>query len=117
MSQATQLQLDGRVIVQRCVVARDFISRFLGLMGRKAIATDEAVLFPKCNSIHTFFMRFPIDVVFLSAEGQVVEVIEAMKSWRLLLPRRGVRHTLELAAGNSKALGIAPGRTLVWTER
>lgn len=111
------LKSNGRVIVPKLWVADKFFPRFMGLMGKKGLGKEEAVLFPKCNSIHTFFMRFPIDVVFLSAEGQVVEVIEAMKSWRLLLPRRGVRHTLELAAGNSKALGIAPGRTLVWTER
>src|SRR4051812_38799906 len=96
--QTTALINQDRVIIPKCRVARDFLSRFLGLMGRKRIATDEALLFPRCNSIHTFFMRFPIDIVFVGADGTVVDVVEGLRPWRLLMPRAKAKHTVEIAA-------------------
>ena len=107
-----ELKKGERVLIARCALATGFFSRFLGLMGKRGISPEEAICFPKCNSIHTFFMRFPIDILFLSKEGEVIEVVEALGPWRLLLPRRGVAHTLELAAHLSKALGIVCGDRL-----
>lgn len=98
--------------MDRCGVARSFFARFMGLMGRKSMAQDEGLLFPKCNSIHTFFMRFPIDVVFLDGQGRVVSIAEAVRPWRMLLPRWSARHCLELGAHRAKALGIEVGMHL-----
>ncbi len=106
------LKISGKVIVHRCYVAKDFFSRFMGLMGRREMPKDEALVFPKCNSIHTFFMRIPIDVVFVSAEGSVIEVKEALAPWRLCLPRGKVRHTVELAAHRARELNIHIGDRL-----
>lgn len=106
------LKLADRELAVKCRVARDFFSRLMGLMGRKTIPADEALLFPKCNSIHTFFMRFPIDVIFVSKDGTVVDVIEAMAPWRMLLPRQGAKHTIEMAGGRSRELGIEKGARL-----
>lgn len=107
-----QLKTTGKILVERCFVARSFFARFLGLMGRESIPADEAVLFPKCNSIHTFFMRFAIDVVVVSASGEVIKVIVAMKPWRMMLPVRGARDIVELAAHRANELGIRVGTRL-----
>lgn len=104
--------MQDRVLVPNCKIAGDFFSRFFGLMGRRAIGADEAILFPKCDSIHTFFMRFAIDVVMVDREGRVIGVKEAMAPWRLLLPRRGIRHIIELGAHRSRELGITTGTML-----
>jgi uncharacterized membrane protein (UPF0127 family) len=84
----------------------------MGLMGRKSLPANEAILFPACNSIHTLFMRFPIDVVSLDAKGKVVKVREAMGPWRVTFPSRAVKHTLELRAFQSRKLGIHVGAVL-----
>ena len=88
------LKTGNKVIVPNCFKAKSFVSRFMGLMGRKQIDPNEAVLFPKCNSIHTFFMRFPIDVIMISDEGVIIEIKETTP-WRMLLPRKGVKHVIE----------------------
>lgn len=107
-----ELKKQERVLIPKVKVARNFFVRFLGLMGRTEVPKDEAVLFPKCNSIHTFFMRMCIDVVFISNTGQVVEIKKALKPWRLLSPKKGVAHTLELGANGASELGILVGDQL-----
>lgn len=109
---SAELKIGERVIVAKCYVAEDFFSRFKGLMGRKDLAKTEAVMFPKCNSIHTFFMRIPIDVLLVSDQGDVVEVMESLAPWRMLMPRRGVKHVVELRSSLSKELGIKAGSRL-----
>ena len=109
---AEKLKSADSVLIEKCFVAKRFFSRFMGLMGRATLPEDEAILFPRCNSVHTFFMRFPIDVVFVAKDGLVVEVVEAMAPWRLCSPRWAAKHTLELSAGRAAALGIRPGSRL-----
>lgn len=108
----SQLIKNSQVLIPNVKVATSFFSRFLGLMGKKSIAEDQAVCFPRCDSIHTFFMRFPIDVILVGKEGEVVEVVEAMKPWRLMLPRKKVKHVIEMQAHLSKKLGIQPGEKI-----
>ncbi len=104
-----ELKSNGRVIASKCYFASSFFSRFMGLMGRKSLPAEEGILFPKCNSIHTFFMRMPIDVLFVSDDGKVVEVMEGLAPWRMLLPRKGVKHVVELKNSRVKELGLKAG--------
>lgn len=66
------------------MVARTFAERAKGLIGTKDLAADEGMLIEKCNAIHTFFMSFPIDAVFLDASDRVVKVVRGIKPWRPL---------------------------------
>ena len=91
----------------RCRTADGFVSRFLGLMGRRALPGGEGLLLVPGGSIHTLFMRFPIDVVFVAADGAVLRVAPAVRPWRLARAPRGTRLTLELDAGSAAASGIA----------
>jgi uncharacterized protein len=85
-------------------VAASFATRFLGLMGRAAMDPDEGLLF-RTSSVHTSFMRFPIDVVFLDDELEVLKIVPSLKAWRLSA-RKGARWTLELPAGTCEARGL-----------
>lgn len=76
------LQLNDQIVAQKITVAQSFTKKFMGLMGRRAIH-DEAYIFPGTNAIHTFFMRIPIDVLYLNRQGKVVKVVTRMKPWRL----------------------------------
>ena len=103
------IKMNGKLLLAKGSVADSFFPRLLGLMGRKTIANDEALIFPRCNSIHTFFMRFAIDVVMVDAKGEVVEVAQAMLPWRMQLPRWRAKHVVEMLAGRAHELGIVPG--------
>jgi uncharacterized protein len=79
-----------------------------GLLGRSGLERGEGLLLKPCGSVHTLFMRFPIDVVFLDRELSVLAVREAVPPWRTARAR-GAKVTLELAAGEATRLGIEPG--------
>jgi uncharacterized membrane protein (UPF0127 family) len=82
--------------------------RMKGLLGRKSRPPNEGILIRPAPSIHTFFMRFPIDVVFLSRDGEVLKIAEHVSPWRA----RSCRHSyavLELAAGEAGRRGLAVG--------
>lgn len=102
---------DGRVVCERCAVADRPLTRLRGLLGRQALQLDEGILLRPTPSIHTWFMRFPIDAVFLSAELEVLAVRHQMPAWRLAASR-GARAVLELAAGEAGRRGLEPGSRL-----
>jgi uncharacterized membrane protein (UPF0127 family) len=108
----TLRQGDGTVACDRCAVANRPWTRMRGLLGRSGLPEGEGMLFPRTGSVHTMFMRFPIDVVFLDAEMCVLSVREAVPAWRTV-KQRGAKATLELTAGEAGRVGIAPGDRLV----
>ena len=112
----TLLASDGTVVCERCVVADNFLTRLRGLLGRRELPRDEGLLINPTSSIHTWFMRFPIDVVFLDRDLGVVGVAADVRPWRLRW-RRGARQVLELAAGEAAARGIEAGDRLTLAER
>src|SRR5207253_2310168 len=73
----------GAVLAERAEVAERAWARIKGLLGREALGAGEALVIRPCTSIHTFFMRFPIDVLFLDAGGSVLRAIGAMRPFRL----------------------------------
>ena len=66
----------------RARVARTFCERARGLIGTRHLAPDEGMLILKCNAIHTFFMRFPIDATFFDRHDRVVKVVRNIRPWR-----------------------------------
>ena len=103
----------GATLASRCRVADSYFPRLIGLMGAKTLEAGEGLLILPCNSIHTHFMRFPIDVVYVSRENIVVALEEAMAPWRFGRIRRGSRYVVELPAGTIAATGTEVGDTLV----
>jgi hypothetical protein len=95
--------------------ARSAWERLRGLLGRRPLAGDEALLLERCASVHTFGMGYPIDLAFLDREGRVLRIVAAVKPRRVAL-RPGARATLEMAAGAAAALGLRPGDRLEWRE-
>ncbi|MHB8171474.1 MAG: DUF192 domain-containing protein [Thermincolia bacterium] len=69
-------------LAQRVIIADGFLSRLVGLLNRKKLAPGEGLLIKPCQAIHTCFMRFAIDVVFLDRDGWVVGIVEEIKPFR-----------------------------------
>lgn len=101
----------GAAVCERCELAERPWARLRGLLGRGGLRPGDGMLLRPSNSVHTFFMRFPIDAVFLDAELRVLAVRRRLRPWRLA-GRRGARAVLELAAGEVERRGIAPGEQL-----
>jgi uncharacterized protein len=99
-------------VVCRCVIAERFHERLVGLLGRRFLPPGEGILIRPASSVHTFFMRFPIDVVFLDKRGVVIGIRNNVPPWRAAFARRA-RSVLELAAGESARAGIQVGDELV----
>lgn len=92
-------------------VARSFLQRARGLLLRRPLAADEALLIPGCAAVHTFGMRYTIDVVFVDPVGRVLRVVPRVSPWRIAL-QPGAAGVLELAAGRAAALGFGAGARL-----
>lgn len=69
----------GEVILEDLQTADTFFARFRGLMGRPSIPKNSGLMIKPCNSVHCFFMKFPIDVIFLDKEDRVVHIAGNMK--------------------------------------
>ena len=102
-------------MAERVQLASDPWSRFWGLMGRRELAANSGILITPCGSIHMFFMRFAIDVVFIDRENVVVKVVHGIKPWRAAMGGGG-KKALELPAGAAGAASIEPGDLLEFPE-
>jgi uncharacterized membrane protein (UPF0127 family) len=109
--QGTLRNENGDVVCDRCTLAHNTYTRMVGLLGHTGLAQGEGLLLQPAGSIHTFFMRFPIDAVFLDRERRVVRIAASVKPWRAALARRS-REVLELAAGEAARVGLQPGNVL-----
>jgi uncharacterized membrane protein (UPF0127 family) len=104
---------DGGVVVcERCELADGTLSRMRGLLGREALEPGTGMLLSREPSVHTFFMRFPIDVVFLDKAKTIVKIVHDLRPWRAAGARKAVA-ALELPAGAAASAGLRTGMTLV----
>ena len=106
---------DGVIVCDRCHIAQRPWSRMRGLLGRRCLDESEGILLRPAASVHTWFMRFPIDVVFLDRDLSVLRVVSGLRPWRAV-GRRGSAAVLELAAGASDAHGLRVGDRLDWVR-
>lgn len=99
------------VVCERGLIADQPIHRMRGLMGRRLLPAGDGLLLTPAPSIHTGFMRFPIDVIFLDRELQVLKLVEQLRPWRVAAAR-GARSVLELAPGEVVRRGVEVGDIL-----
>lgn len=100
------------LLAVRAARADTFFSRLKGLMGVTEFPLGEGLLIEPCTSIHTFFMKLPIDVLFLDPDLQVVDVGHSVQPWRMSKVYFSARSVLELPAGTAHASQTQPGDRL-----
>lgn len=105
------------VLGDRIVLARTPLARLRGLLGRAGLGAGEGLLLRPCNGVHTWGMRFSIDVVFLDAEGTVIRIEPGMSPRRMVPWVRRAKQALELPAGSATAVGLSLGMRLDVEER
>jgi uncharacterized membrane protein (UPF0127 family) len=112
----TFINSSGMTIAKQASVAATFGARCKGLLDRGALPWDEGLLLSPGGSIHTFGMRFPIDVLFLDRHMRVLRCAPHVLPWRLALAPSGTRYVLELADGRIAAVYLKVGMRLLWSD-
>ncbi|MCF7907415.1 MAG: DUF192 domain-containing protein [Candidatus Omnitrophica bacterium] len=101
----------GTVISGKARIAKSFGLRLKGLMFKKEIDEKEALIFHNAPAIHTCFMRFAIDIVFLDKSNKVIRICEAVKPWKMVTCSKAAI-TIELPANRAKRRSLALGDQL-----
>lgn len=92
-------QTKNTVLAEDVFIARTLLKRVRGLLGKKTFLTDQAIILEPCNSIHTFFMHFPIDVLFLDKNYKIVKALRNFCPNRISLIYWNSVRVVELPAG------------------
>jgi len=90
---------NGAIVVEFVEQACGMPARMKGLLGRRELKPGRAMLLSPCNSIHTFFMCFSLDVLFLDGENNIIKVVRNLKPWQMAFGGPYARSVLEMSAG------------------
>jgi uncharacterized membrane protein (UPF0127 family) len=104
----------GTVLATRCRTAGSLLSRGIGLIGRSGLRQGEGLRIPETSAITMFFMRFPIDAVFVDRAGRVVRVAAWLAPWAPMVWARGAAEVIELPAGTARLTGTQAGDVLTF---
>jgi len=103
----------GATLATSVVPAFDRVTRKRGLLGLERLDKGAAMILAPCAGVHTWFMHFPIDILFVSRQGDVLKVRRGVGPWRLAV-RLGAFAVVELAAATS--VGTEPGHRLALVQ-
>jgi len=99
----------NNLIADDVKVAENFFTRSIGLLSKKSLLSNEGLIIKPCCSIHTFFMKFEIDVLFVNKQNEVVALYENVKPWRILPIHQTSHYVIELQSGTITAKNISKG--------
>ena len=102
---------NGQLLASTLEPALDSKSRNRGLLGRDYFEAGSALIIAPCSSIHMFFMKFPIDVVFTARDGKVLKVVPQVRPWRIAI-KTGAFSAIELPAGAAALADTKAGDVL-----
>jgi uncharacterized membrane protein (UPF0127 family) len=106
----------GSVIANIVEPALDSKTRRKGLLGRDALGDSHALVLAPCGAVHTFGMRFPIDVLFVGADGSVIKIVEQLRAWRMAASLQACI-TVELPTGSVQRHQVLTGDRLSLQSR
>jgi uncharacterized membrane protein (UPF0127 family) len=100
----------------RVEVASTFWGRLRGFIGRAEPKRGEGLLLLRCDAVHTFWMSFDLDVLFLDEKGRVLELVRSLAPWKRTRRIPGAQYVLEVPAGTIEASGTQAGDELSWRD-
>jgi hypothetical protein len=101
------------VLAEDVIIADTLFKRMIGLLGKKGLKQGQALILRPCNSIHTFFMQFPIDVIFVDSDNKIVKAISNMHPFRISGIYFKARSAIELPAQTIEKTSTQKGDYLV----
>ena len=104
----------GEVILPKLKQASNFWERFRGLQLSKPLPPEQGLLLTPCRSLHTHWMRFSIDVIWLDRDQNVVDIRRNVRPWRFVFGPKNAHAAIETTAGS--LVPMAVGTTLNWDE-
>ena len=105
----------GSSLAEHSRVAASLRDRTVGLLATPSLSAGEGLLIERTQSIHMFFMRYPIDVVFVDQNAKVTRTVTGLRPWRVVGWARGARDCLELPVGAIAGSGTVQGDQLAVT--
>ncbi len=105
-------QTQNKILISDLEIAQGLSSRMKGLLGKESINNDYGLWIKRCNSIHTFMMAFPIDLIFVDKNLKVKKCIEGVQPNRVIWPVLGANSVFELNGGALKAHNTQVGDQL-----
>jgi uncharacterized membrane protein (UPF0127 family) len=106
-------QSNGKVIAGKVMIANTFFKRLKGLLTSNGLEENEGLIIKPCNSVHSFGMRFSIDLVFLSLNNEVIKITENFAPWRASPVVIRANSVIELPTGKIKETGIKVGDKII----
>ena len=106
----------GTVVGEAIEVAASAAQRAKGLLGRDCLADGQGLLFKSCSSLHTFFMQFPIDVIFTDRKGKVLKSAREVKPFKVVMAPFRSYYALELPVGTIDGSSTRVGDRVVFLE-
>ena|SRR5215213_3403596 len=103
---------NGTLVASDLLTAFESKERRQGLLGRDSLPESTAIIIAPSNAVHTFFMRFAIDIAFVARDGRVIKMRSSVQPWRLAAALRAFA-VIELAAGTLERSRTAAGDTLI----
>jgi len=116
LPQCLENSRNARVLAREVMSAFDSESRRRGLLGRASLPEGSALIIAPCSAVHTFFMRFAIDVAFVTKDGRVLKIRQAVPPWRMTAALRAFA-VIELPAGALHHADTIVGDTLRLSTR
>lgn len=103
---------NGNVVALELELAYTFFTRFKGLMGRSVLEPGHGLEIKPCNSVHTCFMRFDLDLIFLDKDRRIVYLERSMPPWRMSRIIKAAAMVVELPVGTIDTTGCKIGDLL-----
>jgi uncharacterized membrane protein (UPF0127 family) len=104
------------VLGETIEVAATATQKVRGLLGKECLEDGQGLLFKGCSSLHTFFMHFPIDVVFTDRNGRVLKAVSEVRPFKLVAAPLRAYYAIELPAGAIERSGTREGDILSFNE-
>ena len=101
---------NNQVLLEQVYRTSNVWERTRGLLGKRPITDNEGLLIDPCSSVHTFFMNYSIDLVYLDSQFTIRKLVHAVRPWRM-----SASMTLELAANMITRLNLQTEMQLIWS--
>ncbi len=100
------------IIADPVIKAQSFLDKLFGLTIKRKLSKKEGFLLYDCSSIHTFWMRYSIDVIFLGIDGEVLAIFNGLKPFRVTPFIKNASHALEMISGSVDKSSLETGDTI-----